>query len=99
MARGILNGGVFGRGNSQVFGDMYSNVEYVHMWVPANVKLSKRDRITNIRAANGEVVWTDDEYNNRPTVFNVIGVTPLFEGPFNVHIHNFVELERVTPES
>lgn len=97
MARGIVDGGIRVAGTTERFGDTYENVDYVKLWVPARVKISKRDRITNIRdRKNGTVIWVDEEYGDgfRPTVFNVNGVTPLFDA-FNRHVENYVLLERV----
>jgi hypothetical protein len=82
LARGIVDGGIRVAGTTERFGDTYENVDYVKMWVPANVQVTKRDRITNIRSRrNGKVIWLDEEYEDgsRPTVFNVNGVTPLFD--------------------
>ena len=101
LARGIVDGGIRVAGTTERFGDTYENIDYVKMWVPASVRLSKRDRITNIRAKKGgKVVWLDEEFGPdengdlRPTVFNVNGVTPLFDA-FNNHVENFVLLEKV----
>ncbi len=70
------------------------------MWVPPKTRITKNDRVTNISAANGTIVWRDEEYydpNNltppKATVFNVNGVTPLFDA-FNNHNQYFVSLER-----
>lgn len=97
VARGIVDGGIRVAGTTERFGDTYENIDFVKMWVPASVRLSKRDRITNIRAKKGgRVIWVDEEYDDgsRPTVFNVNGVTPLFDA-FNNHVENFVLLEKV----
>lgn len=97
LARGIVDGGIRVAGTTERFGDSYENIDYVKLWTPANVFLSKRDRITNIRERRGgRVIWVDEERVNvsRPTIFNVNGVTPLFDA-FNKHVENFVLLERV----
>lgn len=95
MARGIVDGGIRVAGTTERFGDSYENIDYVKLWTPSYVFLTKRDRITNIRTANGTIVWVDEEYDaTRATVFNVNGVTPLFDGPFNRHTENFVLLQR-----
>lgn len=100
VARGIVDGGIRVAGTTERFGDTYENIDHVKLWTPPSVRLSKRDRITNIRAKkNGQVVWQDEEYgitesgDFRPTIFNVNGVTPLFDA-FNNHVENFVLLER-----
>lgn len=100
LARGIVDGGIRVAGTTERFGDTYENIDFIKMWVPSHVRLSKRDRVTNIRAKKGgAVVWVDEEYpadaqgNFRPTIFNVNGVTPLFDA-FNNHVENFVLLEK-----
>jgi hypothetical protein len=98
IARGIVDGGIRVAGTTERFGDMYENIDYVKMWTPANVRLTKRDRITNIRGVGGSY-WVDEEFTAigeppKATTFNVNGVTPLFDA-FNRHVENFVLLERV----
>lgn len=100
IARGVVSGGVQAAGTTQKFGDNYQNIDFVHMWTPPHIQLTKRDQVTNIRSKNGQVVWLDEEYideeypdGTRPTIFNVNGVTPIFD-PFNRHIENFVLLEK-----
>lgn len=102
IARGIVDGGIRVAGTTERFGDTYENIDYVKMWVPAHVKISKRDRVTNIKDASGHIRWLDEEYSDpridetpRATVFNVNGVTPLFNA-FNQLTEQFVLLERAT---
>ena len=99
IARGIVDGGIRAMSNTEVFGSDYENIEVIKMWTPASVRITKNDRITNIRAKKGgDVIWVDEEYTgatDRPTVFNVMGVTPLFDGPFNRHVENYIILEKV----
>lgn len=101
IARGTMDGGIRGAGTTEVFGDAYENIEYVKMWVPSNIRISKRDRVTNIRDPRGRIVWADEEHTDpfdpndipRATVFNVNGVTPLFDAFNNVR-EQFVLLQR-----
>jgi len=102
IARGIVDGGIRVAGTTERFGDMYENVDFVKMWVPAHIIISKRDRITNIRDPRGRIIWLDEEFtdpsideNPRATVFDVNGVTPLFNA-FNRHTESFVLLQRST---
>lgn len=100
IARGIVDGGIRVAGTTERFGDTYDNIDFVKMWVPAGIQVSKRDRVTNIRDPKGNIVWRDEEYANidepaRVSVFNVNGVTPLFDA-FNRHVESFVLLENVT---
>lgn len=96
LARGIVDGGIRVAGTTERFGDMYENIDFVKLWTPAHVRVTKRDRITNIRwKKGGEVIWLDEEGDSAPTIFNVNGVTPLFDA-FNRHVENFVLLERAS---
>jgi len=100
IARGIVDGGIRVAGTTERFGDTYENIDFVKMWVPANIIISKRDRVTNIRDPKGTVIWLDEEFSDpalddtpRATVFDVNGVTPLFNA-FNRHTESFVLLQR-----
>jgi hypothetical protein len=92
LARGIVDGGIRVAGTTERFGDTYENIDFVKMWVPSNIRLTKRDRITNIRKGS-TVMWKDEESDNAATVFNINGVTPLFDA-FNKHTEDFVLLEK-----
>lgn len=94
IARGIVDGGIRVSGTTERFGEMYQNVDYIKVTFPANVKLSKRDRITNVRDAAGNIIWREEEIKGSPpTVFNVMGVTPILD-PFNRLIESFALCER-----
>jgi len=94
IARGITNGGLRTQGASEYFGKLYEDTDYVQMTFGANVKVGRRDRITNIRDASGNIVWVEEEADGRPpTVFNVNGVIPVLD-PFGKHIESFALLER-----
>lgn len=112
IARGIVDGGIRVAGTTERFGDTYENIDYAKLWVGPDVRITKRDRITNIKDRTGRIRWRDEEYEqinpNNPidlndpttynqylkaTVFNVNGVTPLFNA-FNVMTEQFVLLER-----
>lgn len=97
LARGIVDGGIRVAGTTERFGDTYENIDYVKLWVPPHVELTKRDRITNIRNNKGVIMWRDEEFENpgelKATTFNVNGVTPLFDA-FNRHVESFILLER-----
>lgn len=103
LARGIVDGGIRVAGTTERFGDAYENIDYVKMWVPASTRISKRDRVTNIGDGRGHIYWKDEEYADptdpadiaKATVFNVNGVTPLFNA-FNRHTESFVLLQRAT---
>jgi hypothetical protein len=94
IARAIVDGGIRVAGTTERFGEDYLNVDYVRMWVPAHVKITKRDRVTNISHKN-EIMWMDEEYDGAPraTVFNVNGVAPLFDA-FNKLVEQSVTLQK-----
>jgi len=103
IARGIVDGGIRVAGTTERFGSEYENVDYVKMWVPPGIRISKADRVTNIRDPRGRIVWADEEYTNpfdpndipKATVFNVNGVTPLFNA-FNQVTEQYVMLQRAS---
>lgn len=93
-ARGIIDGGIRVAGTTERFNAVYENIDYVRISFPASVKISKRDRITNIRDGKGNVIWKEEEYpTSPPSVFNVMGVTPIVD-PFGRHIESQALLER-----
>lgn len=94
FAEGILDGGIRVAGTTERFTDEYESVDWVRAVFPKDVRISKRDRVYNIRnARTGELLWWEEEvYGNPPTTFNVMGVTPvLFLGQL---IEQSVLLER-----
>lgn len=93
FAQGVYNSGIRAAGSDENFGDEYFNIEYIKMWVPAGVTVTKRDRITNIKDSLGQPVFLDEEFDNRATVYNVQGVTPRFD-PFNRLTDQFILLKR-----
>lgn len=98
MARGIVDGGIRAAATTESFDDIYRNVDIINLWVPRKYRITKADRVTNIRTKDGTLMWRDEELENiavpeRATVFNVNGVVPNFD-PFNRHIDNFCLLER-----
>lgn len=91
MARGVLNAS----SSVEKFGAMYGSTEFVKVTFPKHVKISKRDRITNIRDSRGNIAFTEEESGGVPTVFNVNSVTPMFD-PFGRHIESFAVCERAS---
>lgn len=93
-ARGIIDGGIRVAGTTERFDKLYENIDFVKITFPANVRLTKRDRVTNIRNNRGEIIWKEEELpSSPPTVFDVMGVTPIVD-PFGKHIESFALLER-----
>lgn len=93
-ARGIVDGGVRVAGTTERFGQMYEDIDYVKITFPISTKISRRDRITNIRDQSGNVVWKEeDQPDAPPTVFEVTGVTPII-APFVGAVEQFALLKR-----
>lgn len=94
IARGILDGGIRVAGTTERWNEIYDAVDYVRITFPARVRLSRRDRITNIRDNKGNIIWREEERADQaPTVFEVTGITPVVD-PFGRHIENMALLER-----
>ena len=87
MVESIADGGIRVAGTTERWGEVYENVDYAKMRFPASFKITKRDRITNVKqASTGEILWREEELssanNNGPaTVFEVLGVMPITD-PF-----------------
>jgi hypothetical protein len=107
LARGIVDGGIRVAGTTEWFGSKdYRSIDYVRLWVPPNVNITKRDRVTNIKDTTGKIIWRNEEYEPQssdktaeeynqtvlPTLFNVNGVTPLLNA-FNRTTEQYVLLE------
>jgi len=82
IVRGILSGGIRATGTTERYNDaILESLDYVKMQFPASVTITKRDRVTNIANKAGVIIWREEEFNNAPTVFDVLGVTPVTD-PF-----------------
>lgn len=95
LARGVLTSGIQGAGSMEKYGDIYTNVDWIKATFPKSVVITKRDRVTNIRTkSNQEVVWKEEEISGYPpTVFEVMGVTPVFD-PFSKLLEYSVLMQR-----
>jgi hypothetical protein len=80
-AKGVISNTATARsGDRQMIGNKYENTQIIE--VRTNEKLSIRDKITNVRTDHGEVIWSELDFpNDTPTVFEVIGATPMTD-PF-----------------
>lgn len=95
LARAIVDGGIRVAGTTERFGDLYEGVDYVKIWFPPHTNINRRDRVTNIRGADGRVIWLEEErIDGAATVFSVTGVAPIID-PFGRHIESTALLERV----
>lgn len=98
QARGIIDGGIRVAGTTERWGETYVDIDYCRIEFPAQIILTKRDRVTNIRNRQGQILWVEEELPFvsgvfRATVFNVLGVTPVID-PFGKHTSNVAMLER-----
>lgn len=63
-------------GNAQVISTKYSNGEMLQIRTTESVSL--REKITNIRNTEGEVIWEELNFpTNTPTVYELIETTPM----------------------
>lgn len=93
-ARGIIDGGIRVAGTTERFNNVYEGIDFVRISFPANVFMTRRDRVTNIRDKHGKVLWKEEERTDQAaTIFSVVGVTPVID-PFGKHIENVALLER-----
>lgn len=95
IARGIVDGGIRVAGTTERIlpSGQVESVDYVRMQCLPTVPISKRDRVYNIIDGNGLLAFKEEEYNGAATVFEVIGVTPIFD-PFGSNVENHVLLQR-----
>ncbi len=80
-AKGIIsNTATSGSGNKQVFSNKYMDEQVIQ--IRTSEKLTAREKVTNIRDAENNVFWQEINYpNDTPTVFEVMGTTPMTD-PF-----------------
>lgn len=78
-AKGVISNSATTRsGDKQVFSNKYLNDQVLQ--IRSATKLTFREKITNIRTADGTIIWEEVDFpNNTPTVFEVMGVTPMTE--------------------
>ena len=76
-AKGVVSNSTSTRTNDrQNFDNKYRNEQFVQ--IRTIEKLNVRHKITNIRNKNNEFIWTELNYpTETPTVFEVIGITPI----------------------
>jgi hypothetical protein len=80
-AKGVISNSATSRtGDYQVLKDKYINAQIIV--VRTESKLSLREKVTNVCSSDGKTIWTEIDYpTETPTVFEVIGSTPLTD-PF-----------------
>lgn len=72
----ISNSSTVRSGDSQSFSNKYKNEQTIQ--VRTENKISLRHKISNIKDSNGNLIWTEQDYpSEKPTVFEVIGSSPI----------------------
>lgn len=97
LARGYVGTGLQGGGSGETFGAIYQSVDTIRLWYPANVLLTKRDKVTNVSGPDG-IIWKEEELVSdtataKATVFEVMGIVPLLD-MYGKHIENYALCER-----
>jgi len=89
-AKGVISNSSSTRTNSvQSFGSKYTNQEILQVRTAS--RLTFREKITNIRDSKDKPIWVELNYpTETPTVFEVIGSTPVTDGFGTVIAYNSV---------
>jgi hypothetical protein len=78
LAKSIISSGVRTPSNDKTIDSRYIVEEIIK--INTLDKLSRNAKISNIRDLSGKVLWEEAEtLNNPPTVFNVVGSTPIID--------------------
>lgn len=87
-AKGVISNSATTRSSDkQIFSNKYLNDQIIQ--VRTLEKLTAREKITNIRDIKGNVIWAEINFpTETPTVFEVIGVTPITDPFGNVLGYN-----------
>lgn len=80
-AKGVISNSATSRnGDRQLFDNRYKNDQMIE--VRTSNRLTTREKVTNIRNSDNLVIWSEIDFpSDTPTVFEVIGTTPLTD-PF-----------------
>ena len=80
-AKGVISNSSSTRtSDKQVMGNKYFNDQVLQ--IRTAERLTLREKITNIRDANNNYIWTEiNSPNDTPTVFEIMGTTPITD-PF-----------------
>lgn len=88
----ITNSASIRSSDKQQFNNKYVNEQTVQ--IRTVEKITIREKITNIRDSKNNVIWTEMNFpSDTPTVFEVIGVTPITD-PFGTVIGYSSALKR-----
>ena len=77
--KGVISNSATTRSSDrQIFNNKYTNEQLIQ--VRTTEKLTGREKATNIKDSAGQVIWTELDYpTETPTVFEVIGSTPIMD--------------------
>lgn len=89
-AKGNISNSGTGRGSDrQVLDNKYRNEQTIQ--IRTIEKINLRHKITNIRNKNGGYIWTELNYpSETPTVFEVVGTTPISDPFGNILGYNTI---------
>jgi hypothetical protein len=86
-ARGVITESRNRSNDNQKFSNKYSNNQYIE--ARTSDRLTPRDKVKNIRDVNGSPIWYELNYpSDTPTVFDVVGTTPISDPFGNVLGYN-----------
>lgn len=87
-AKGIISNSATTRaGDTQIFNNKYVNDQIIQ--VRTQERLTLREKITNIRDQMDSLIWAELDYpTETPTVFEVLGTTPITDPFGNVLGYN-----------
>ncbi len=87
-AKGVISNSATTRSSDkQVFSNKYMNDQIIQ--VRTSEKLTMREKVTNVRDAMDNVIWSEINFpTETPTVFEVIGTTPITDPFGNVLGYN-----------
>jgi hypothetical protein len=76
----ITNSSTIRSSDNQTFNNKYVNEQNIQ--IRTTERIISRDKVTNIRDSNNNVIWTEINFpSETPTVFEIIGTTPITD-PF-----------------
>jgi hypothetical protein len=80
-AKGVISNSATTRSSDrQIFDNKYKNEQVIQ--IRTKDRLTSREKVTNIRNSENVIIWSELNYpTETPTVFEVIGVTPITD-PF-----------------
>jgi hypothetical protein len=87
-AKGVVSNSATTRSSDkQIFSNKYVNDQIIQ--VRTSDRLTIREKVSNIRDAKGNPIWTEINFpTESPTVFEVIGSTPITDPFGNVLAYN-----------